>query len=62
MHGPSLNLFITEITNAWLKQLRRRSQRHKMTWGRFSKLVDYWIPRARIVPLILSSDLTLDLR
>lgn len=49
MNGSSLNLFITEITNAWLKQLRRRSQRHKMTWSRFRKLVDYWIPKARIV-------------
>jgi group II intron reverse transcriptase/maturase len=47
-NGKSLNLFVEEITKAWLKQLRRRSQRHVMTWQRFKRLVDYWIPKVKI--------------
>ncbi|OCQ52188.1 hypothetical protein Ppb6_02596 [Photorhabdus australis subsp. thailandensis] len=32
-----------------LKSLRQRSQRHKMTWARYSQRVNKWIPPPRIV-------------
>ncbi|MCD9553457.1 group II intron reverse transcriptase/maturase [Photobacterium carnosum] len=48
MNSKSLNTFVKEITNAWLKQLRRRSQRHAMTWQKFRRLIDYWIPKVQI--------------
>lgn len=46
-----LNQFVTEVDRLWAKSLRRRSQRGQRSWPwtRISKLVKYWIPRARIV-------------
>ena len=43
-----LESFRTAVVRHWLKTLRRRSQRHRMPWTRFSQLVDRWIPRPRI--------------
>lgn len=45
----SLGEFRTEINRLWLKALKRRSQRFKLNWERFNKLVMRWIPRARIL-------------
>ena len=45
----SLGEFRTEINRLWLKALKRRSQRFKLNWERFDKLVMRWIPRARIL-------------
>jgi group II intron reverse transcriptase/maturase len=33
----------------WLRALRRRSQRHRLTWQRMSRLIDRWLPPVRIV-------------
>jgi hypothetical protein len=40
--------FRLQVTHAWLRSLRRRSQRHRMTWKRTASLVDRWLPRPRI--------------
>lgn len=37
--------FRTQISRLWFKALKRRSQRSKITWSRFGKLVNRWIPR-----------------
>ena len=46
-----LAAFRTQVTRMWLATLRRRSQKgcRKWTWGRMSRLVDRWLPRARIL-------------
>jgi hypothetical protein len=45
----SLEAFIKEVARAWLHALRRRSQRHRMTWERLWKLVTRWFPKPRIL-------------
>lgn len=42
-------VFRSEATKIWYRALKRRSQRCKMTWGTFGKLVDHWLPKARIM-------------
>ena len=39
--------FREEVCRAWLQRLRRRSQRHRMTWARFKRLIDRYVPRCR---------------
>ena len=45
----SISVFVWEVIKGWLKALRRRSQRSKMLWSRFSRVVKQWIPRVRII-------------
>ena len=45
----SLDTFRREAVRSWLHALRRRSQRHRMSWARFRPIVDHWIPGARIL-------------
>jgi RNA-directed DNA polymerase len=39
--------FRDEVCRAWLQCLRRRSQRHRMTWVRFKRLIGQYVPRCR---------------
>jgi hypothetical protein len=39
-----------EVARAWLAALRRRSQRHRLPWGRFRSLLDQYLPLPRILP------------
>lgn len=48
-NGASLGRFRTQIIWLWLRALRRRSQRSRMSWTRFGPIVATWIPRARIL-------------
>ena len=48
-NGHRLQVFRDEVTKAWLHALRRRSQRHRMTWSRMHSLAERWIPRPRIL-------------
>ena len=41
--------FRSEVCRAWRQALCRRSQRHNMTWERFSRLIQKFIPRCRQV-------------
>ena len=45
----SLNSFRAQVIWRWYRALRRRSQRSRMTWERFWRLVDRWIPSAKIL-------------
>ncbi len=45
----ALNAFRHEIIRHWLKSLRRRSQRNRMTWQRMECLADRWLPTPRIL-------------
>jgi RNA-directed DNA polymerase len=41
--------FRGEVCRAWLRTLRRRSQRKRLTWERFQRLVERYIPPVRIL-------------
>jgi group II intron reverse transcriptase/maturase len=45
----SLATFRRECARHLLHALRRRSQRHRMTWERFNCIVDPWLPRPKIL-------------
>ena len=38
--------FVAEL---WQRSLRRRSQKHSMTWERFTQLANDWLPKPRIL-------------
>jgi hypothetical protein len=42
-----LGIFRTEVCRAWLRALRRRSQRSRMTWERFRPLIALHITKVR---------------
>ena len=45
----ALAAFRYQIVRHWLKSLRRRSQRHRLTWKRMERLADRWLPLPRIL-------------
>src|SRR4030042_4518740 len=48
MNGPSLSAFRKEVGRLWYKVLRRRSQKHRLIWNRMKRLMDRWLPLARV--------------
>lgn len=48
-NSKALNAFRRQIIRYWLKSLRRRSQRHRLTWERMWRLADRWLPTVRIL-------------
>jgi group II intron reverse transcriptase/maturase len=42
-----LTSFRSEVCRAWRRILQRRSQRHRLSWQRFNRLVDRYIPPYR---------------
>src|SRR5262245_34389862 len=48
-NGRALEVFRHHVTDLWRRTLRRRSQKHRMTWVRMTQLVDAWLPK----PIIL---------
>ncbi|MCP1758585.1 MULTISPECIES: group II intron reverse transcriptase/maturase [Bradyrhizobium] len=42
-----LGMFRAEVCRAWLRSLRRRSQRSRMTWERFRRFIGRYIPKVR---------------
>lgn len=44
-----LSGFLSEVCRAWRHALLRRSQRHRLPWSRFSRLVRKYIPPCRVV-------------
>ncbi len=42
-----LDVLRTQIIRCWFRALRRRSQKHRLTWRRFGPIVTHWIPKAR---------------
>ena len=43
------NCFRGEVSRYWLRSLRRRSQRNRMAWNRFKKLIKLYLPPVRRV-------------
>jgi len=49
-NGRALQAFRTSINRAWLRALRRRSQKgHKHNWARMRRLIATWIPTAKVL-------------
>ena len=48
-NGRSLNFFFKRVTWYWLRALRRRSQRSRMPWSRFKRILDRFFPPIRIL-------------
>lgn len=48
-NSKRLGAFRAEVCRAWLFALRRRSQRRRLSWDRFNRLVTRYIPKVRIL-------------
>lgn len=48
MNGHSISAFRREVSRLWWKALNRRSQKRSVTWPRMGRLVERWLPPARI--------------
>ena len=48
-NSQAMSLFRKEVNRAWLRALRRRSQKgSRLTWQRMQRLIATWIPRSHI--------------
>ena len=47
-NSASLHTFAYCVSNIWYKTLRRRSQKTRLTWERYTRKVKRWIPVPRI--------------
>jgi group II intron reverse transcriptase/maturase len=48
-NGRTLGAFRHHVIALWRRTLRRRGQKHRMTWRRIGKLADDWLPKPRIL-------------
>ena len=48
---PSMTSFRTQVIRHWFHALRRRGDRHRITWARFGRFANRWLPRVRILHL-----------
>ena len=48
-NSAALSAFRYHTTVLWLRALRRRSQRDRMTWARMAKIAADWLPEPRIL-------------
>ncbi len=46
-----LDAFRSQTFRLWLRALRRRSQKNRMTWERLVSTADRWIPRPQVLHL-----------
>jgi hypothetical protein len=47
-HGSLLTVCRETLRRSWYRTLRRRSQRHRLTWQRMDALAERWLPTPRI--------------
>jgi RNA-directed DNA polymerase len=45
----AVRAFRKQVTRHWFTALRRRSQRRRINWARMDRIVDRWLPRARVM-------------
>ena len=45
----SLARFRARVIRHWRSSLRRRSDRHRLSWSRFGRLAERWIPVQRVL-------------
>jgi RNA-directed DNA polymerase len=43
----AVSAFRFQVTRHWLKALRRRSQRTRITWARMNRIATRWLPKVR---------------
>jgi hypothetical protein len=48
-NGSLLTVFRDTIMRYWCQTLRRRSQRHRMTWPRMYAIAEQWLPKPHIL-------------
>jgi group II intron reverse transcriptase/maturase len=48
MNSPAIILFRFQVGGLWYRTLRRRSQKTRLNWERMRRLIDRWLPPARI--------------
>jgi RNA-directed DNA polymerase len=48
MNGPALALFRFQVAWLWHRALERRSQNGRVSWARMRRLIDRWLPPARV--------------
>lgn len=48
-NSRALSAFRYHVVRRWMKSIRHRSQRHKMTWERMSRYVDQYLPYPKIL-------------
>jgi RNA-directed DNA polymerase len=48
-NSRAISAFHRQLGRLWLSALRRRSQRHRVTWKRMQRLIARWLPPARIL-------------
>ena len=48
-NARAINAFRIQIGRHWLRALRRRSQRHRLSWERMNRLIARWLPPVRIL-------------
>jgi hypothetical protein len=41
--------FLYQVQRLWFRSLRRRSQRHRLTWERMDRIATRWLPLARVM-------------
>jgi RNA-directed DNA polymerase len=47
MNTPALHTFRFQVGRLWMRTLRRRGQRHRLTWARMRRYIEYWLPPAQ---------------
>jgi RNA-directed DNA polymerase len=48
-NGRLLSAFRYRISVMWFQSLRRRSQRHRLTWERMCRLIEHFLPPPRVL-------------
>jgi RNA-directed DNA polymerase len=48
-NGPSINAFRFHVIRAWVRSLRRRSQKHCLPWARMQVHLERYTPKAHIL-------------
>jgi group II intron reverse transcriptase/maturase len=48
-NSRALGAFRHHVTKLWLRTLRRRSQKDRLTWARMAKIAAYWLPAPRVL-------------
>ncbi|MFH1834274.1 MAG: group II intron reverse transcriptase/maturase [bacterium] len=47
-NSHALHIFRFQVGRLWMRTLRRRSQKHRLPWVRMKRIIDRWLPPARI--------------
>jgi hypothetical protein len=48
MNTPALHRFRSQVGWLWHRALSRRSQNGRVRWDRMRRLIDHWLPLARV--------------